>query len=47
MQTALTSLKAQGRLVEDPAVVAPFNERQRLVDKPLFDALDRRYAAND
>lgn len=47
MQTALTSLKAEGRLDEDPAVVAPFNERQRLVNKSLFDELDQRYASND
>jgi 2-methylisocitrate lyase-like PEP mutase family enzyme len=46
MQTALSSLKAQGRLDEDPAVVAPFSERQRLVNKPFFDELDRKYAAD-
>jgi hypothetical protein len=45
MQTALTALKEQGKLDEDPAVVAPFSERQRLVKKPLFDELDRKYAA--
>jgi len=46
MQTALGALKSQGRLDEDPAVVAPFAERQRLVNKPLFDELDRKYAAD-
>jgi 2-methylisocitrate lyase-like PEP mutase family enzyme len=45
MQTALSGLKAQGRLDEDPAIVAPFSERQRLVNKPFFDDLDRKYAA--
>ncbi|WP_244850864.1 oxaloacetate decarboxylase [Caballeronia sp. SL2Y3] len=45
MQTALTALKQEGKLDEDPAVVAPFSERQRLVKKPLFDELDRKYAA--
>jgi 2-methylisocitrate lyase-like PEP mutase family enzyme len=46
MQTALGALKSQGRLDEDPAVVAPFAERQRLVNKPFFDELDRKYAAD-
>jgi 2-methylisocitrate lyase-like PEP mutase family enzyme len=44
MQRALDLLKQQGRLDEDPAVVTPFAERQRLVDKPLYDALERKYA---
>ncbi|KND61730.1 Methylisocitrate lyase [Candidatus Burkholderia verschuerenii] len=46
MQTALSGLKQQGRLDEDPAIVAPFAERQRLVNKPFFDELDRKYAAD-
>jgi 2-methylisocitrate lyase-like PEP mutase family enzyme len=46
MQTALGALKSQGRLDEDPSIVAPFSERQRLVNKPLFDELDRKYAAD-
>jgi 2-methylisocitrate lyase-like PEP mutase family enzyme len=46
MQTALAGLKQQGRLDEDPAIVAPFAERQRLVDKPFYDELDRKYAAD-
>lgn len=44
MQKALGHLKAKGRLDEDPELVVPFNERQRLVDKPLHDALEKRYA---
>ena len=42
MQAALGQLKSQGRLEEGPPL-ATFAERQRLVDKPLFDALEKRY----
>ncbi|WP_175828790.1 isocitrate lyase/PEP mutase family protein [Burkholderia cepacia] len=45
MQAALTELRDTGRLDENPALVAPFAERQRLVDKARFDALDARYGA--
>ncbi|MFM0205397.1 carboxyvinyl-carboxyphosphonate phosphorylmutase, partial [Paraburkholderia fungorum] len=34
-------------LDEDASLVAPFSERQRLVNKPLYDQLDRDYAAKD
>lgn len=44
MQTALMTLRDNGQLNEDPALVAPFGERQRLVDKPAFDRLDALYA---
>ena len=44
MQRALGTLKNDGRLDEDATLVAPFNERQRLVNKPFYDALDRQYA---
>ncbi|MCH7345228.1 oxaloacetate decarboxylase [Pelomonas sp. CA6] len=44
MQKALGRLREQGRLDEDPALVAPFAERQRLVGKPDWDALASRYA---
>jgi len=44
MQRALGTLATHGRLDEDPALVVPFSERQRLVDKPLYDRLDRLYA---
>jgi 2-methylisocitrate lyase-like PEP mutase family enzyme len=47
MQRALGSLKSNGRLDEDATLVAPFSERQRLVNKPLYDRLDREYAAKD
>ncbi len=43
MQKALTVLRDARRLEEDPALVAPFAERQRLVGKPAWDALERRY----
>src|SRR5690606_2580381 len=44
MQNALSTLKRDGKLDEDPALLAPFNERQRLVDTPLTDELEKRYA---
>lgn len=44
MQKALSTLKRDGKLDEDPALLAPFNERQRLVNKPLYDELEQRYA---
>ncbi|CAM3761607.1 isocitrate lyase/PEP mutase family protein [Bordetella sputigena] len=43
MQRALGMLKRDGLLKEDPALVAPFLERQRLVQKPLYDELEKRY----
>jgi 2-methylisocitrate lyase-like PEP mutase family enzyme len=46
MQRALTTLRDTHRLDEDPALVAPFAERQRLVGKPEIDALERKYAAD-
>jgi 2-methylisocitrate lyase-like PEP mutase family enzyme len=46
MQRALKVLKSDGLLDEDPELVVPFNERQRLVDKPFYDGLDARYAGD-
>jgi len=43
MQRALGTLLENGRLDEDASLVAPFSERQRLVNKPLYDLLDREY----
>ncbi|MCJ0762926.1 isocitrate lyase/PEP mutase family protein [Variovorax terrae] len=43
MSKALTVLRDTKRLDEDPALVTPFAERQRLVGKPEWDALERRY----
>lgn len=43
MQKVLTVLREHKRVDEDPALVAPFAERQRLVGKPQWDALEQRY----
>ncbi|MBK1714714.1 isocitrate lyase/PEP mutase family protein [Rubrivivax gelatinosus] len=44
MQRALTALRDAGELHEASGLVTPFAERQRLVGKPEWDALERRYA---
>ena len=44
MQRSLGTLKTNKRLDEDPEIVAPFNERQRLVNKPHYDALEKKYS---
>ena len=31
---------------ETSGIITPFAERQRLVDKPAFDAMERRYAGD-
>jgi 2-methylisocitrate lyase-like PEP mutase family enzyme len=46
MQAALGLLKETGRL-DESAPVASFGERQRLVRKPLFDELEKRYSSKD
>jgi 2-methylisocitrate lyase-like PEP mutase family enzyme len=46
MQTALTALREHGSVSEAEGIIATFVERQRLVDKPAFDALERRYATS-
>lgn len=43
MQKVLTVLRDEKQVLEDPNLVAPFAERQRLVDKPFWDALEKRY----
>jgi len=43
METALKALRDKGVLEE--GAVASFAERQRLVDKASFDAMEVRYAA--
>jgi len=45
MQKALTVLRDTKRVDENPALVVPFAERQRLVGKPELDALEKRYAS--
>jgi 2-methylisocitrate lyase-like PEP mutase family enzyme len=44
MQTALRALREHGSVNEAQGVTATFVERQRLVDKPAYDALEQRYA---
>lgn len=43
MQTALRTLRDAQQLSEHSGLVTPFKERQRLVDKTLWDALEERY----
>lgn len=43
MQKALTVLRETQRIDEDPTLVAPFAERQRLVRKHEWDALEQKY----
>lgn len=44
MQAALTELRTRGILEESSGKIATFAERQRLVQKPLFDDLERKYS---
>lgn len=43
MQEALAVLHRDGRMGDAAALVASFAERQRLVGKPQFDALEQKY----
>jgi 2-methylisocitrate lyase-like PEP mutase family enzyme len=43
MTAALTQLRDTGRLDEDSGLVSPFAVRQKLVQKDLFDELDKLY----
>lgn len=43
MQAALGALKRDGDLSQAGSLLASFAERQRMVDKPHFDALERKY----
>lgn len=43
MQQALTTLRDTKEIQESGGLVAPFAERQRLVGKPAWDALEKRY----
>lgn len=47
MRQALGRLKADGRCDEDTPGIASFRERQALVRKPHFDALDASYSLAD
>jgi 2-methylisocitrate lyase-like PEP mutase family enzyme len=44
MQSALSELKTTGMLDETSGKIATFEERQRLVRKPFFDDLERKYS---
>jgi 2-methylisocitrate lyase-like PEP mutase family enzyme len=46
MQEALAVLRRDGRMGEAAKLAASFAERQRLVGKPEFDALERKYRAD-
>jgi 2-methylisocitrate lyase-like PEP mutase family enzyme len=43
MQLALGALRKNGQVGTDTALAVDFAERQRLVDKDAFDALERKY----
>jgi 2-methylisocitrate lyase-like PEP mutase family enzyme len=43
MQKALTVLRDEKEIRESSGLVTPFAERQRLVGKPQWDALEKRY----
>ena len=43
MQKALTVLRDEKEVQESSGLVTPFAERQRLVNKPEWDALEKRY----
>jgi 2-methylisocitrate lyase-like PEP mutase family enzyme len=43
MQKALTVLRDEKEVQESSGLVTPFTERQRLVGKPAWDALEKRY----
>jgi 2-methylisocitrate lyase-like PEP mutase family enzyme len=44
MQKALTVLRDEKQVLESSGLVTPFAERQRLVGKPEWDALDKLYS---
>ena len=43
MQAVLKHLQTNGRMDEASGMIASFAERERLVHKPLFDELERKY----
>jgi 2-methylisocitrate lyase-like PEP mutase family enzyme len=47
MQTALTHLRDRGQVDESTPGIASFADRQRLVRKPEYDALDQRYTSRE
>jgi 2-methylisocitrate lyase-like PEP mutase family enzyme len=47
MQAALGELKTRGAIDENGGKIASFAERQKLVRKPLFDELERKYSSEE
>jgi 2-methylisocitrate lyase-like PEP mutase family enzyme len=47
MQAALGELRRKGHMGDAMKLVTDFSERQRLVHKEEFDALERKYVAKD
>jgi 2-methylisocitrate lyase-like PEP mutase family enzyme len=45
MQLALGTLRENGAIGDDAGLFVDFSERQRLVDKPAWDALEKKYKA--
>jgi 2-methylisocitrate lyase-like PEP mutase family enzyme len=47
MQAALGELKTRGMIDESSGTITSFAERQELVQKPLFDELERKYSPEE
>ena len=47
MQRVLGALRQEGSLASVEAILAPFEERQRVVAKPYYDELERKYGSGD
>jgi 2-methylisocitrate lyase-like PEP mutase family enzyme len=45
-RAVLTALKRDGSLAEVEGLLASFGERQRIVNKPLYDGLEQRYRSS-
>jgi len=43
MQVALGTLREKGTVGDATLLAVDFSERQRLVDKPAWDALEKKY----
>jgi hypothetical protein len=47
MQAALGELRRRGHIGDTLNLITDFSERQRLVHKDEFDALERKYVTKD
>jgi hypothetical protein len=47
MQTVLRHLHEYGSTTDILEEMTPFEERQRLVSKPTYDALERKYRSKE